>query len=214
VARHNSNFENFTPNHDLKLTKSLQREIKFIFLLILVLLNLKLQVAKFHWVLRQNHGGSHIRMSFKVIWEKVLICARVFQIFQCFQKFLSDHCLAYLLETNDINLFKYRQTNLHNDLVHPFLFCGFVIFFDDSLEVTWSLRVLSFWAFIFKPPAWEVKIAIDWKNSQFSQPGPFRPLSIFWSFIEIFVNSGLFIVSWVSLIRSFLKSEVINRRES
>jgi hypothetical protein len=28
------------------------------------------------------------------------------------------------------------------------------------------------------------------------------------------VNSGLFIVSWVSLIRSFLKSEVINRRES
>jgi hypothetical protein len=135
VTRQNSNFENFTSNHDLKLTKSLQREKKFIFLLIFVLLNLELQVAKFHWVLRQNHGGSQIRMSFKVIWEKVLICTRVFQIFQCFQNFLSDHFLAYLLETNDINPFKYRQTNLHNDLVRPFFFCGFVIFFDDSLEV-------------------------------------------------------------------------------
>ncbi len=159
VATHNTNFLNLAAHHDLEFAKCLQGEVKPVFVLVLVFENFEFQVAKLHWVFRQNHSCSNKFMAFKISWEKVLIWATVFKRVNHFEQLIPDNWLTNLLETDKVNSFKYGQFYLMNNLFGPFLFRSPPILLDNPLVIR-PIGIISARTLVVSAPAGNVEIAI------------------------------------------------------
>lgn len=72
MAIKNADPLNFFLDKNLKLAKSLKREVKFIGLLILMLNNLKLQLTKPNWMFGQYECSPVILKIFYVVWVEIL----------------------------------------------------------------------------------------------------------------------------------------------
>ena len=153
-------------------------------------------------------------MAFQIFGEEILILTGILECFKSFEKFFSDCWLANFLKTNKVNSLENGKTNLMNNLLCSFLLCCPPIFLDYSFVFRTTVRIIGSTTFVISISAWNIEVTIDAKYSEFSHFGPLCPFVVFWSLFEVFVDSGLFVVSWIILIRGLFKSVVFDCRKA